>query len=90
MSLSKTTINYASKRGIDLVLDNNKDGTATLSFYLDDTGEADLIYTRQRVGSFIYKANINLASHIKEELPYFILNEKGLRQMINFISKEIK
>lgn len=82
MKVSKTTINFASIRNIELVIDED-----SISFFPlnDDSSEPAFIYSIQDSGLF-FKANIWLESAVKEELPHWIMNEKMLRNFLSFVS----
>ncbi|EKH9208433.1 hypothetical protein NB550_12245 [Vibrio parahaemolyticus] len=82
MKVSKTTINYAERRNIELVIDDE-----SISFFPlnDDSGEPAFVYSIQESGLF-FKANIWLDSTVKEELPHWIMNEKMLRNVLSFVS----
>lgn len=82
MKISKTTINFASRRNIELVIDDD-----SISFFPlnDDNGEPAFVYSIQESGLF-FKANIWLESAVKEELPHWIMNEQMLRNVLSFVS----
>ncbi|MDD9179241.1 MULTISPECIES: hypothetical protein [Aliivibrio] len=82
MKVSKTTINFASRRNIELVIDDE-----SISFFPlnDDSGEPAFVYSIQESGLF-FKANIWLKSAVKEELPRWIMNEQMLRNVLSFVS----
>lgn len=82
MKVSKTTINYAERRNIELVIDED-----SISFFPlnDDSSEPAFIYSIQDSGLF-FKANIWLEPAVKEELPHWIMNEKMLRNVLSFVS----
>ena len=92
MKISKTTINFAQKRGIfldvcegDEVMEQDR-----LWFYFDeDACETDLSYIMNADGSFTYFDTLSLEQDVKEELPATIKNEKHLRQVIEFLASEI-
>ncbi|NOH31026.1 hypothetical protein [Vibrio mediterranei] len=86
MKISKATINFASRRNIELIIDED-----TVSFYPlnDDNGEPAFIYSKQDTGLF-FKANIWLTPETKEELPYWIMNEAMLRRLIDHVKPEFK
>lgn len=92
MKISKTTINFAQKRGIfldicegDEVMEQDR-----LWFYFDeDACEPDLSYIMNSDGSFTYFDTLSLSQEVKEELPATIKNEKHLRQVIEFLAGEI-
>ncbi|WP_045405078.1 hypothetical protein [Vibrio jasicida] len=82
MKVSKTTINYAERRNIELVIDDE-----SISFFLlnDDSGEPAFVYSIQESGLF-FKANIWLEPAVKEELPHWIMNDQMLRNVLSFVS----
>jgi hypothetical protein len=92
MKISKTTINFAQKRGIfldicegDEVMEQDR-----LWFYFDeDACEPDLSYIMNADGSFTYFDTLSLSQGVKEELPATIKNEKHLRLVIEFLASTI-
>ncbi len=84
MNVSKTTINFAARRNIELIVDEN---SITFHQLEDECGEPALIYSIEDDGVF-FKANIWLSASTKEELPHWIKDEQNLRQVIEFISSE--
>jgi len=94
--LSKTTTNYANKRGLDVTNHIiNEDGTfknVTNTIWVwedDNVSEPLFIYTSNDDGSFTLHGNIYLADSIKEELPAHIKDEKHLREVLAFVAKEL-
>ena len=87
MKLSKTTISYANKRGLDVYID---EGTRLLwiASSNEDIGEDICCYTVNENGTFSYHGNVWLPQATKEELPATIWNERKLREVIDFISKD--
>lgn len=92
--LSKTTTNYATKRGLDIT--NIVDVHCLLNnpnqvwiWELDNDNEPLLSYTSNSDGSFNFNYNTYLPIEIKEELPAYLKDEKALRLMLNFISLEL-
>ncbi|MEZ9399278.1 hypothetical protein AB4218_23210 [Vibrio splendidus] len=85
MNISKTTINFAKKKLVELCVDED-----SVSFYpLNDEGvEPALIYSIQDTG-FFFKSNIWLSDQTKEDLPHWVMDEKMLRRMIDFIAPEL-
>lgn len=89
MALSKTTINFARKRGIFLDIcegDEVFDCDRVWFFFDEDACEPDLSYIINADGSFTYFDTLTLDQEIKEELPATIKDEKHLRQVIKFIA----
>jgi hypothetical protein len=81
MKISKTTLNYAAKRDIELVVDEN-----LVSFYhVDDDSEPSFTYRNEKDGLF-FMGNVWLNQKDKEELPSWIKDEKHLREMVDFIA----
>ena len=82
MKITKTTINYAEARNIELVVDDE-----LVSFYdMNDDSEPMVMYTKTEDGELFFKGNIWLSKETKEELPNWVKSEKQLREMINFLS----
>lgn len=95
MKLSKTTSNFASKRDLDAYISESVSEDGGSIFYVlyiaeDDDGEPAVTYLANYDGSFTYKGNIWLSDSIKEELPATIRDEKHLREVIQFLSNELK
>ncbi|WP_373942829.1 hypothetical protein L0991_03535 [Vibrio chagasii] len=86
MKISKTTYNFAHRRNVDIIVDED-----TISFYPldDDCGEPAFCYSIQETGLF-FKSNIWLKLEVKEDLPLWIMNEKMLRNLIDFVSPHLK
>lgn len=92
MEISKTTINFAARRGLflELVEADEYVETPRLWFYTDaDDCEPDFSYFANENGSFTFKENLCLPQEIKEELPATIFNERQLRQVIDFVAREL-
>jgi len=83
MKITKTTINYAEARNIELIID-----PTLVSFYnMEDDSEPMFTYSvNEETGEMFFKSNIWLSQESKEELPHWINSEKQLRQVINFIA----
>ena len=74
----------AAKRGIELLIDDN-----SVAFYkASDDSEPMFFYSIQDGGLF-FKVNVWLAQEVKEELPYWIKDEKQLKQVIKFLGAEL-
>ncbi|EFR5223068.1 hypothetical protein HYL88_004777 [Salmonella enterica subsp. enterica serovar Infantis] len=93
MMVSKTTTNFAGKRGIELSIEtgyNKFEEFETLCIWESDNDcEWLCSYRVNGDGSFTWNANIYLKKEIMEELPALIKDEKHLRQVIQFISENI-
>lgn len=94
--ISKTTINYALKRNIDLDLgESGPSGELTTIWFteIEKDGEPAcepfIMYLVNGDGSFSFYGNVYLPNEIKEELPAYIPDEKKLREMIGFLNGEI-
>lgn len=89
MMVSKTTTNFAGKRGIELSVDQFNDMDVLCIWEADNDCEWLCSYRVNNDGSFTWNANVYLAQEVKEELPATIKDEKHLRQVIQFISENI-
>lgn len=88
-ALTKTTINFAQKRGITFDICEADEFVVCdrLWFYFDeDACEPDLSYTINADGSFSFYGTLTLEQDVKEELPATIKDEKHLREVIAFIA----
>ena len=93
MKLSKTTINFAAKRNIDITVSefNEMNLVNMFSQELDyNIGyETSMSYIANENGTFTFYNNLDfVSSETKEELPAFIKDEKHLREVIEFIAAE--
>ncbi|QXV77432.1 hypothetical protein bas08_0057 [Escherichia phage DanielBernoulli] len=89
MMVSKTTTNFAGKRGIELSVEQFNDMDVLCIWEADNDCEWLCSYYINDDGSFTWKGNIYLSQEVKEELPATIKDEKHLRQVIQFISENI-
>ena len=89
MIVSKTTTNFAGKRGIELSVEQFNDMDVLCIWEADNDCEWLCSYRINGDGSFTWNANIYLKKEVMEELPAFIKDEKHLRQVIQFISENI-
>lgn len=88
MNISKTTFNFAKKRGIELEL-IEADDRLVLAFY-EDKNECEWMFSYNvNHDCLTWRGNIYLSNEVKEELPATITTEKKLREVIDFISKNI-
>lgn len=92
MTISKTTINFAKRHNLDVTIEDiNDDGKEILCVWeADNDCEWMFSYLINPNGSFTWNGNVYLAQEIKEELPATIKDEKHLRQVLKFISEEMK
>ena len=92
--LTKTTINFAKRHGFDLDVvgsDNYEfDNRIVWIYELDDDSEPMFAYWMNDDGTFSWRGNVYLAQSIKKELPTYIKDEKGFRDMLKFVSDELK
>lgn len=91
MELSKTTKNYANKRRLDVTIENfdENEGDVLAVWEADNDCEWMFSYQINDDGSFTWRGNIYLSQDIKEELPATVKDEKHLRQVLDFIAKEL-
>lgn len=88
MNISKTTFNFAKKRGIELEL-IAADDRLVLAFY-EAKNECEWMFSYNvNYDCLTWRGNIYLPNEVKEELPATITTEKKLREVIDFISKSI-
>lgn len=92
MNLSKTTKTFAAKRGLDVTLEDiNDDGKVILCVWeADNDCEWMFSYLVNPNGSYTWNGNVYLDRAIKEELPATMRDEKHLREMLDFLGKELK
>lgn len=88
MEISKTTINFAKKRGLDVQQPDEQD-KVWISVE-DDSCEPMFYLYMNHTGSFTYGGNIWLTKEIKEEIPAHYQDEKAVRMMLAFLAEEIK
>lgn len=88
MNISKTTFNFAKKRGLDLTVEDFGEGLQLCIWEADNDCEWLCSY---RIGYNLltWHGNVYLPAEIKEELPATINNEKHLREVLKFIANEI-
>lgn len=91
MKLSNTTINFAKKRGLAFTIENfgEDEGDFLAVWEADNDCEWMFSYQINDGGSFTWRGNVYLDQGIKEELPATIKDEKHLRQVLEFIAKEL-
>lgn len=92
MKISKTTYNYATNRSLELVMDDeeHENGTSVLAlFEAGEDCEHMFSFWAMPCGGFSYKGNVYLPEHIRCELPHYMKDERALRDVIDFIAKEL-
>jgi len=87
--ISRTTTNYAEKRDLDITTYQEGKYDFIWIWEADEEMEALVMYYANEDGSFTYFKNVTLALNIKAELPAHIRDEKHLREVLDFISKEL-
>lgn len=91
MKISKSIINYANRRNLDLSIHTDSVYGDLLCFWeLDQESEWLFSYRMNEDGSLSWNGNIYLDKEIKEELPGTIFDEKQLKTVINFVSQSLK
>ena len=87
--ISKTTTNFAEKRGLTVEEMSYKDLPAIWIFEEGNDCEPEAVFFANEDGSFTFTMSL-LPREIKEELPATIRDEKHLREVLKFISKEME
>lgn len=90
--ISKTTMNFAKSRKLSIDLDFCNDHNSDFIWISvdDDCSEPMFSMFANNDGSFSYRGNIWLNTSTREEIPAFICNEKQLRQVLEFISQDMR
>jgi len=94
MTISKTTVNFANKRELD-VTDNvvhdvtNNEIPAIWVWEADNVDEPLFIYLANDDGTFTWYGNVCLDAETAEELPAHIKDEKHLREVLSFLSTTV-
>ncbi|QPI17914.1 hypothetical protein POP12_122 [Pectobacterium phage POP12] len=88
MKITKTTLNYAKARNLDITVENFGEGDKVC--FWEAGNDCEWMFSYSVEGDILtWNGNVYLADDVKEELPATIFNEKQLRQVIDFVSKEI-
>lgn len=91
MKITKSLVNYANRRNLDLTTHSDSEDGDLLCFWeLEEESEWLFSYRVNDNGSLSWNGNIYLDKEIKEELPATIFDEKQLKAVINFISESLK
>ncbi|EDI2893905.1 hypothetical protein CDG24_25260 [Salmonella enterica subsp. enterica serovar Newport] len=87
--INKSILNYAAKRGIQLEVDT--DSEAVLFWDVREDCEWMFSYGIGACDwSLVWRGNIYLPDSVKEELPAHIMTAAKLKEVIEFISVEMK
>jgi len=84
MSLSKTTLNFAAKRGFELV---ERDGLVEVFEAENDCEPIFLL--RDEGGQFFWHGSIYLKEVVKQELPHWMKDETAVRRVLAFVAVEL-
>ena len=89
MKISKTTLNFALKRALDITVWHELDDGAISHalWHVDNDNEPLLIFSQNAKNEFFMLTNVTLDNLMWVELEQFIKNEKELRMAIDQISK---
>ena len=82
--ISKTTLNYAAMRGLELVAETD----GLVAVFEANVDSEPMFMIRAEDGEFFYGGNVYLPREIKEELPHWMKNEKALRSVLNFVAQQ--
>ena len=86
VKVSKTSVNYAQKRGLKVVIDEKN--KAVYLHHNKKKKEWACCYSIERRGLFFKSSHLNFT--IKQELPYWVTSDKHFREVIEFIATELK
>lgn len=91
MTLTKTTVNFAVKRGLELDV-HDFDGATIIDLFELDGGYCEPMcqFHLNADGSITWRGNIYLRTDIKEEVPAYCADETAFRKVLAFIANEIK
>lgn len=87
-TLTKTTINYAAKRGLDLTVEEMKDQTQLWIWDTNEDSEPFCIYTGKPDG-WHFHGNVYLPKSVVSKLPKLIADDKALRKVIEFLKTQV-
>ena len=88
MNISKTTFNFAKKRGLDLTVEDLGDRMALCIWEADNDCEWMCSY-RIENDKLTWDGNVYLRQEVKEELPATIFDERQLREVLAFIGSNL-
>jgi hypothetical protein len=87
-NLTKTTINYATKRGFDLTVEEMKDQTQLWIWDTNEDSEPFCIYSGMPDG-WHFHGNVYLKKAIVSQLPKMIADDKALRKVLDFLKTNV-
>lgn len=88
MNISKTTINFARKRGLDITVEDIGDKVLLCVWEIEN--DCEWLFSYRIDGEFLhFNRNVYLAQSAKEELPATVFDEKQLRKVIDFVASEL-
>lgn len=90
MTLTKTTMNFAVKRGLELDVWMSDDNRIIDLYELDETSEPMCQFLLNDDGSITWHGNVYLRADIKEEIPAYCTDETAFRKVLVFIANELK
>lgn len=85
MNISKTTINFAKRRGLYLTIEEIDDAMLLLVWDINNDCEWMFSYRVNNDGSFTWNGNVYLPQELKEELPATLKDEKHVREMLDYV-----
>ena len=85
MNISKTTINFAKRRGLYVMIEEIDDSMLLLVWDINNDCEWMFSYRVNNDGSFTWNGNVYLPQELKEELPATLKDEKHVREMLDFV-----
>lgn len=86
MEISKTTLNFAMRRGIQITFEEIEDDQPIICFWEADNDCEWMFSYRENAHDLSWNGNIYLSDEVKEELPATISSDKHLRQVIEFLA----
>lgn len=89
MNISKTTMNFAARRGLELTIENTDDAVLVCVWEAEEDSEWIYSY-RLNADSLTFNGNIYAPRELKEELPGTIFTEKQFREVLDFTAREMK
>lgn len=85
MNISKTTINFAKRRGLYVMIEEINDAMLLLVWDINNDCEWMFSYRVNNDGSFTWNGNVYLPQELKEELPVTLKDEKHVREMLDYV-----
>lgn len=85
MNISKTTFNFAKRRGLDVTIEEISDAMLLCVWDINNDCEWMFSYRVNNDSSFTWNGNVYLPQELKEELPATLKDEKYVREMLDFV-----